>query len=192
MFFEALIFGIIIGYVRRGKISRLSYINFNYRPLIFISAILYLGIIVTNLGMYDYDSFLYSAFLIGSMIFTGLFLTANLNIKFIFIPLIGLTINLFSFLVNGFKFPLSTEAAAQIYGTEMAQLLNNGKILFYTPAETATLNFLGNMIPIGNWFVVSIGDIIVALGVVLVVQGIISDKFIQNRSRITFSKNMFR
>jgi hypothetical protein len=126
------------------------------------------------------------------MVFTGLFLTANLSIKFMFIPLIGLALNLFAFLVNKFKFPLSPEAARQIYGTEITELLNKGKLLFYTSSETATLSFLGNIIPVGNWFVVSIGDIIAALGVVFIVQSIMSDKFIQSRSRITFSKDIFR
>lgn len=192
MFFEALILGIIVGFIRRGKLSRLSYINFSLRPLIYVSALFYLGIIVINLGLYDYDSFLYSGLLIGSMILTGLFLIANLSIKFMFIPLIGLSLNLFSFLVNKFKFPLSSKAAAQIYGLEMVELLNNGKLLFYTSSETASLGFLGNIIPVGNWFVVSIGDIIAAMGVVFIVQGIMSDKFIQNRNRITFSKDIFR
>jgi len=191
MFFEALVLGIIIGYVRKGKISRLAYVNFNYKPLIYISAILYLGIIIMNLGLYDYDSFVYTVFLIGSMLFSGLFLIANLSVKYMFIPLSGLSLNIFSFLVNGFKFPLSPEAARQIYGGEMVELLENGKILFYTSSETATMSFLGNIIPIGNWFVVSIGDIIVALGVILVVQGIVSDRYIQ-RKKITFSKNIFK
>ena len=192
MFLEALILGIIIGYIRRGKISRLSYVNFNFRPLIYISALFYLGIIVINLGLYDYESFLYSTFLIGSMTLTGLFLIANLSIKYMFIPLIGLALNLLSFFANKFKFPLSPQATAQIYGTEAAELLNSGNLLFYTSSETATLSYLGNIIPIGNWFVVSIGDTITALGVVLVVQCIMADKYIQNRGKITFSKDIFR
>jgi hypothetical protein len=192
MFFEALILGIVIGYIRRGKLSRLSYVNFSFRFLIYISALFYLGIIVINLGLYDYESFLYSTFLIGSIVLTGLFLIANLSIKYMFIPLIGLALNLLSFLANNFKFPLSPDAAAKIYGAEAADLLNAGKLLFYTSSETATLSFLGNIIPIGNWFVVSIGDIIASLGVVLIVQCIMADKFIQTRSKITFSKDIFR
>ena len=109
-----------------------------------------------------------------------------------FIPLIGLALNLFSFVVNKFKFPLSPEAAAQIYGTEMSELLSKGKLLFYTSSETASLSFLGNIIPIGDWFVASIGDIIAAFGVMFIVQSIMSDKFIQTRSKITFSKDIFR
>ena len=192
MFFEALILGIVIGYIRKGKLSRLSYVNFSFKFLIYISALFYLGIIVINLGLYDYESFLYSTFLIGSMVLTGLFLIANTSIKYMFIPLTGLALNLLSFLANKFKFPLSPDAAAQIYGAEAAELLNTGKLLFYTSSETATLSFLGSIIPIGNWFVVSIGDIIAALGVVLIVQCIMADKFIQTRSKITFSKDIFR
>jgi len=192
MFFEALILGIVIGYIRRGKLSRLSYVNFSFRFLIYISALFYLGIIVINLGLYDYESFLYSTFLIGSIVLTGLFLIANISIKYMFIPLIGLALNLLSFLANNYKFPLSPDAAAKIYGAEAAELLNAGKLLFYTSSETATLSFLGNIIPIGNWFVVSIGDIIASLGVVLIVQCIMADKFIQTRSKITFSKDIFR
>lgn len=192
MFFEALILGIVIGFIRRGKISRLAYVNFNWKALIYISALLYLAIVVMNLGLFNYNSPLYSIFLLLVYIFTGLFLIANISMKFMAVPLIGLVLNLLAFLANSFKFPLSSEAAAKLYGTEMLELLNSGKILLFTPAEGATLSFLGNIITIGNWIIVSVGDIITAIGVILVVQAIISDKFIQNRSKITFSKDIFR
>ncbi|HCX61879.1 DUF5317 family protein [Sedimentibacter sp.] len=192
MFLEALVLGIIIGFLRRGKISRLAYVRFNFKFLIFISALLYLAIIVMNLGLFDYSSNLYSIFLLMTYIFTGLFLIANLSMKFMVIPLIGLGANLLAFLANSFKFPLSSEAAAKLYGTEIYELLISGKMLFFTPAEAASLSFLGNIITIGNWIIVSVGDLITAIGVAMVVQSIISDKFIQNRNRITFSKDILR
>jgi hypothetical protein len=192
MFLEALILGIVIGFIRRGKISRLAYVHFSGKPLIYISALLYLAIVIMNLGLFNYSSSLYSIFLLMTYIFTGLFIIANISMKFMAVPLIGLGLNVLAFLANGFKFPLSSEAAAKLYGTEMHELLNSGKILFFTPAESASLSFLGNIITIGNWIIVSIGDIIAAIGIILVVQAIISDKFIQNRSKITFSKNIFR
>lgn len=192
MFLEALVLGAIIGLIKKGKISRLAYIHFSGKPLIFISALLYLAIVVMNLGLFDYNSSLYSTFLLLTYIFSALFIIANLNMKFMSIPLVGLVLNILVFLANGFKFPLSSEAAAKLYGNEIYELLNSGKILFFTPAESASLSFLGNIITIGNWIIVSAGDIISALGVILVVQAIISDKFIQNRNRITFSKDIFR
>lgn len=192
MFFEAMILGTVIGLIRRGRISRLTYVHFSGRPLIFISAFLYLGIIIMNLGLYDYSSFLYSGFLLASFVLTLIFLILNISMKFMFIPLGGLCLNLLVFLANGLKFPLEAEAAARIYGAEIYDLLNSGKILFFVSAENARLSFLGNVIPIGNLFMASIGDIIAAIGITLVVQAIVSDKFIQNRSKITFSKNIFR
>lgn len=192
MFFEALIIGLIIGFIKKGKISRLAYVHFSLKPLIYISAILYLAIIIMNLGLFNYSSSLYSVFLLLIYIFTGLFLIANISMKFMAIPLVGLGLNVLTFLANGFKFPLSLEATAKLYGTEIYELLNSGKILFFTPAEGASLSFLGNIITIGNWIIVSVGDIISAIGVILIIQAIISDKFIQNRSRITFSKNIFK
>lgn len=192
MFVEALILGIIIGFIRRGKLSRLAYVHFSGRPLIYISALLYLAIIVMNLGLFDYNSSLYSIFLLLTYLFSALFLIANISMKYMFVPLIGLSLNILTFLANGFKFPLSSEAAAKLYGTEMYELLNSGKILFFTPAEGASLSFLGNTLIIGNWIIVSAGDIVAAIGVIMVVQAIIADKFIQNRNRITFSKDIFR
>lgn len=192
MFLEALILGIVIGFVRRGKVSRLAYVHFSGKPLIYISALLYLAIVIMNLGLFNYSSSLYSFFLLLTYILTGLFLIANISMKFMAVPLVGLSLNILAFLANSFKFPLSSEAAAKLYGTEMNELLNSGKILFFTPAESASLSFLGNIITIGDWIIVSVGDIIAAVGVVLVVQAIISDKFIQNRSRITFSKDIFK
>ncbi len=192
MFLEALFLGMIIGLIRRGKLSRLAYVRFNFKFLLYLSALLYLAIIVMNLGLFDYSSNLYSIFLLITYILTGLFLIANISMKFMAIPLIGLGSNLLVFLANGFKFPLAAEAAAKLYGTEFYELLIGGKMLFFTPAEGASLSFLGNIITIGNWIIVSAGDLITAIGVAMVVQSIISDKFIQNRNRITFSKNILK
>lgn len=192
MFLEALILGIIIGNIRKGSISRLGYVHFSAKPLIYISALFYLAIIVMNLGLFNYSSSLYSVFLLMTYLFAGFFMIANISMKFMMVPLIGLCSNLLAFLSNGFRFPLSAEAVAKLYGTEMQKLLLSDKILFFTPAENASLSFLGNIITLGNWIVVSIGDIIAAIGVILIVQAMVSDKFIQNRRRITFSKDVFK
>jgi len=192
MFIEAIILGIIIGLVRHGKVSRLSYMNFNMPFLIYIAAALYICIIIMNLGLLDYSSFLYTAFLIISYILVGTFLIFNIEFKFMFITLIGLLTNLLCFIVNGFKFPLSSDAVSKLYGTEMYDLLINGKIKFYIPAENAVLSFLGNVIYINKYKVISIGDIIISIGIVLVIQSIVSDKYIRNKNKITFSKKMFK
>lgn len=192
MFIVAAVIGVIFGLIKRGKISRLAYVNFSMSPLVFIAAILYVCIIIMNLGLLDYSSFLYTTFLIVSYIFVGVFLIVNIDIKFMYISLIGLLSNLTCFIVNGFRFPLSSESVLKFYGTEMYELLISGKIKFYIPAENATLNFLGAVIPINKYKIVSIGDIIISLGIVFIIQAIISDKFMNNKNKITFSKKIFK
>ena len=44
MFLEALILGIIIGFIRRGDISRLAYAQFSFKPFIYTSVLLYIAI----------------------------------------------------------------------------------------------------------------------------------------------------
>ncbi len=195
MFIEALILGILIGLVRRGKIYRLSYVDFNMSPLIYISALLYISIIVMNLGLLDFNTFLYTAFIICSYILIGIFLIANISKKFMFVPIIGLCSNLLCFIVNDFKFPIDSKAVLNFYGNEMYELLQSGKIRFYIPVENAYLSFLGNIINIDKFYgkiILSIGDIIISIGIILIIQAIMSDKHIQNRNRLTFSKNIFR
>jgi len=110
MFIVAVILGIVIGLVRHGKFYRLSYINFNMSPLIYVAALLYICIIIMNLGLLDYSSFLYSTVLVLSYILIAVFIIVNMDIKFMFVPLIGLSLNMICFLANGFKFPLSSNS----------------------------------------------------------------------------------
>ena len=137
MFIEAAILGIIIGIIRRGRIARLAYVEFNMAPLIYVPLILYFGIVVMNLGLFDYNSSLYSAFIIGSYVLTAVFLIANIDKKFMTIPLLGLSSNLACFIVNGFHFPISAQYVAKYYGSSALELLTSGKIKYFIPDEGA-------------------------------------------------------
>ncbi|MDF2677578.1 MAG: hypothetical protein K0Q97_1903 [Bacillota bacterium] len=192
MFIEAIILGIIIGLIRHGRVARLTTIDFNFNIFIYISAVLYFVILIMNLGLFDYNSNLYSLFLTASYVMLVVFLILNISIRFMFIPLIGLISNLICFFANNFKFPISTDAALKIYGAEIVELLNKGNVKFFIPAENASLSSLGNVINLVNYIVVSPGDIIIFIGIVLIVQSIVSDRRMKNKSKITFSKGMFK
>lgn len=191
MFLVAIFIGILIGLFRKGRFSRFEYAKFNLTSLLYVAVILYIAIIIMNLGLFDYNSSLYSIFLLVTYLFVAAFLATNLSTSFMFVPLIGIILNLIAFISNSFKFPISDESAKFIYGEELHNLLINDQILFFTPAKDATLGFLGNIINIGNFFIVSIGDIILYIGIILIIQSIMTDKYIQSRSKITFSKDMF-
>lgn len=195
MFIEAIIIGIVIGLFRNGKLYRLSYMDFNLSILPYIAAVFYIGIIIMNLGLLDLSSSLYSISLLASYILIGLFIIANISKKYMFIPLIGFCLNFICFIVNGLKFPISSDATLLVYGSEIHNLLVSGKIKYFIPAENATLSFLGNIIPINKLFsmtILSIGDIIIAFGIMIIVQLTISDKRIKSKNKITFSKDIFK
>lgn len=195
MFIEAIIIGIIIGLFRKGKINRLSLIDFNMPALAYLSVFFYISIIVMNLGLLDLDSLLYSIFLLASYMLIGSFIIANIYKKYMFIPLIGFLLNFISFIFNGFKFPISSESTLLVYGSEIYNLLVNNKIKYFIAAENSKLSFLGINYTINKLFsttILSIGDIIISIGIMMIVQSIISDKRIKSKNRITLSKDLFK
>lgn len=196
MIIEAIIIGIIIGMIRKGRIDRLSYQSFNMHGLILIAAICYFSINIMTLGSFDNSSSLYFILLSASYILIAIFLIVNLDTRFMFIPLIGLLLNLACMFVNKMRMPVSEGLILSLYGEEMQQLLLSGKIKFFIPLEGAKFSFLAKWIPLGKYYfyriIPSIGDIIIFIGVILVVQGLMTDRFLQSRNNLKFSRDLFK
>lgn len=196
MIIEAIIIGIIIGTMRRGKLSRLEYLKINLSPLIILALVSYISIIVMNLGLLDFNSNLYNVFLIITYSLIIIVLTFNLDKKFMFLPLIGIMMNFVCMCVNSFKIPVKSDIILRLYGTEMNNLLLANKVKFFIPAEGANLNALGKLLYIGDYYfydiILSIGDIIIFVGIVLVIQQLMTDKYLKTRDSITLSKSLYK
>lgn len=196
MIIEAIIIGIIIGLIRKGKISRLEYVKINLSPFILLALISYIAIIVVNLGLLPIESNLYYVFLVSTYALIIIVLAFNLDKKFMFLPLIGVMMNFICMCVNSFKIPIKSDIVLQLYGTDMSNYLLNNKIKFFIPAENATLNGLGKLFTFGNYYfynvILSIGDILIAIGIVLVIQALMTDKYLKTKDSITLSKSLFK
>ena len=196
MIIEAIIIGIIIGTIRKGKLSRLEYLKINLSPLIILSLISYVSIIVMNLGSLDFNSSLYNVFLILTYALIIIVLTFNLDKKFMFLPLIGVMMNFVCMCVNSFKIPVKSDIILSLYGEEMNNLLLANKIKYFIPAEGASLNALGKLFSISDYYfydvILSIGDIIIVVGIVLIIQALMTDKYLKTRDSITLSKSLYR
>ena len=196
MIIEAIIIGIIIGTLRKGKISRLEYLKLNFSPLIILALISYVSIIVMNLGSLDINSSLYNVFLVITYSLIIIVLTFNLDKKFVFLPLIGVMMNFICICVNSFKIPVKSDIILHLYGEEMNNLLLANNIKFFIPAENASLNALGKLFSISDYYfydvILSIGDIVVFVGIILVIQELMTDKFLKTRDSITLSKSLYR
>lgn len=196
MIIEAIIIGIIIGTIRKGKLSRLEYLKINLSPLIIVALISYVAIIVMNLGSLDFNSNLYNVFLVLTYALIIVVLTFNLDKKFMFLPLIGIMMNFICMSVNSFRIPVKNDIILSIYGQETSNLLLANKIKFFIPAENANLNALGKLFSIGDYYlydvILSIGDIIIFVGIILVIQELMTDKFLKTRDSITLSKSLYK
>ena len=196
MIIEAIIIGIIIGIFRRGKLSRLEYLRINLSPLIIVALISYISIIVMNLGSLDFNSSLYNVFLILTYALIIIVLTFNLDKKFMFLTLIGVMMNFICMCVNSFRIPVKNDIILSLYGQETSNLLLTNKIKYFIPAEDASLSVLGKIFSISDYYIydviLSIGDIIIFIGIILIIQELMTDKFLKTRDSITLSKSLYR
>ncbi len=196
MIIEAIIIGIIIGTIRKGKLSRLEYLKVNLSPLIILALISFLSIIVMNLGLLDFNSSLYNVFLILTYALIIIVLTFNLDKKFMFLPLIGVMMNFICMCVNSFKIPVKSDIILSLYGEEMHSLLVANKVKFFMPAENANLSALGKLFSLNQYYIydviLSIGDIIIFVGIILVIQELMTDKYLKTRDSITLSKSLYK
>ena len=60
----------------------------------------------------------------------------------------------------------------------------------------AKLSILGKIFYLGDYYlydvILSIGDIIIALGIVLLIQHLMTDKYLKTRDTITLSRSLFK
>ena len=196
MIIEAILIGLFIGILRKGKISRIEYLKINLLPLVFVSLMSVIIIVVMNLGLLEFGSFIYNIFFVLSYALIIIVLVFNLDKKFLFITLIGAVLNFICICFNSFKIPVNTGAFISSYGDEMAKLFLSGDIKFFIPAEGAKLSFLGKLISITEYYfypvILSIGDIFVALGIILFIQDFMTDKFLQSKDPLSISRSLYK
>lgn len=196
MILEAIIIGIIIGYLKKGKLSRLKYLEIHLKPLLILSAISLLVIIVMNLGLFDFDSRIFTILFVLTYALTIIVIVFNLDKKYMFMPLIGGMSNFICLCVNHFKFPVKSSHIILAYGEEFNNLLLNNKIKFYIADDNALFKMLGKIFYLGDYYfydvILSIGDIIIAIGIILIIQALMTDKSLKSNSTIILSKSLFK
>ncbi len=196
MIIEAIIIGLFIGAIRKGKLSRLGYLKINLSPLVILALVSFVSIIVMNIGLLEISSNLYNVFLVITYSLIIIVLTFNLDKRYMFMPLIGAMMNFICLCLNSFKTPIKSDIITKIYGAEMTGLLSTNKVKFFIPAEGAKLSILGKIFYLGDYYlydvILSIGDIIIALGIVLLIQHLMTDKYLKTRDTITLSRSLFK
>lgn len=175
MYPEALILGLLIGRIRKGRIANFLAYPFKYRYFalfaLFVFVLPYALQILKVPVAYEIFPFM-------SMVLIALIVLGNYRVFGMKILFLGLVLNLIIIGMNGFKMPIDTEKLAHIgeHGASFVASIQNGEILNYRMLGGASglSRILGKVIALPSWYpfmrVLSVGDIFSSLGIVLVIQ----------------------
>lgn len=161
----AVVVGLIVGLLLGGKLSALGEIRFRWWPLVFVGfllqVVLFQDAVAARVG--DLGPFLY----VASTAMVVLAVLRNLDMPGIPLVALGAACNLAAILANGGFMPASPDAMAAL-GKAQPVIYSNSAVVAHPMLEPLTDIFaLPPWLPLNNIF--SIGDAILALGVVVVI-----------------------
>jgi len=194
MLIESLVASIIIGLIRGGKLSRFAYIKFSKLWVFILAIVIQASIVFFGLGgntfVLDFIKELY--ILSYVLLFIGIL--TNINYRSLWVVVIGSIMNIFVFLSNGWKTPISIESLNLIGLSDLSAMVESGSITLYTPlVDTTRYAFLADFIVIPQPYpfpqILSGGDIVIALGLFLFVQSIILNEALDRSKMIRFNYN---
>lgn len=197
MIIETITLSLLLGKLKGGKIRNIGllYINgwylFVASFLIEIISLLIISNNIGNLGNIIEDKFFYIHIFIYLLLIVGLFM--NFHDKGLRITLLGSIFNFLPLIMNNGRMPVSLNALkySNLY-TQIA-LLEEGRIITHSLAsKTTKLILLGDIIPIPKPYffpkIISIGDILIALGLFILIQSYMKNRCRTQKEFISFYK----
>jgi len=168
---DVVILGILVGWLRKGRIGNLGYI-----PLRGVMGFIALGALdlLMQLTQSPERRLLYQVLIMGSAGAAFLLLWLNHRLPGVRLVLSGLVLNLVVMGANGGRMPVSTWAANVSGQAEFLPLLTSGESSRHVPLGPQThMGFLSDLIPIPPPYpaarVLSIGDLLVFAGIIWLV-----------------------
>jgi hypothetical protein len=165
MFIEVLLFSLVIGYIFKGSVKNFNIDNYKGAYLVFVAFLMEaIMVFLINKGLLYRGTFTYCADLI-MYILVFIFTYLNRNNKWILIMSIGFILNSIPIFLNGGTMPVSGKAAV-IAGIPI-DISKEGLYKIIDSNTKAVI--LADIMPLTflRHFVISIGDIIAAIGMSL-------------------------
>lgn len=194
MYIEAVIIGILIGVFRNGNLANISDISLRGLPLMILSVIFQVSpvflIKIPAVSQYIY------LFPFISLCMMTLAVMVNYKRPGMKIIVAGAILNIIAMGMNGFYMPIDYTALGWAGLDPLLESIKNGAVIGYSSIENATgiSKILGKIIPIPKIYpfakVLSIGDIIITLGIIFFFYGEMTRSFFRRDSRVVqFSYN---
>lgn len=171
-----IIFAIILGLLRGDKLSNLISLEVNHIWIAFLPAIIkYLLSLLIQKEIIS-SKIIVFAIIILQYLLLFIFLWLNKRIPYIWLVTIGTFLNALVIALNRGSMPLSKHILNFQSSESLRLLIEDRLLIYHIVNENTKLRFLGDIIFIPKPFMnyLSIGDIILYLGVFLIIQSTIA------------------
>lgn len=192
MYIEAVVIGIVVGMIRNGKFSNIADIRLRGLFLVIISVLVQISPIF--LIKFDLLSDYLYMFPFISLVIMSLAILMNISKKGMKIIFLGAILNIAAMGLNNFYMPIDFSSLEWAGLTPILESIKSSSILAYMNIENASTagTYLGKILPLPSIYplskVLSIGDILISLGIILFFQGEMNRAYFRgDSSMIQFS-----
>jgi len=193
MVFDGIILSLIVGFFRKGNLKGLANLKLKWGwvfPLLLVFQI----IIFTQQNKFNFLLEASGYLFIGVYIVGLTFLFMNRTHPGFIIIFIGVLLNFIVMAVNGGRMPVSMEAAAVLEPGYLDVLKNGIYAKHAMLTESTRLGFLGDIIPLTDPYprtqVISIGDVIMNIGIFIFIQHLMLKDKKKNESQSSTLKEV--
>ncbi len=179
MWIEAIILGILIGILRGGRVGYLSKLNLRQLNLFILAVIIQL--VPFFLGGIDIIATYSCQIYFVGYIILFVFLIFNISKKGFKLMALGSAMNILVLALNDFKMPIYVNSITSKV-SKMKLAIKTGDLVNYVQLESLDkyTDYLGKIINMPDFYpgvaVISIADIIVAIGIIILIQDAMASK----------------
>lgn len=186
-----LILSVVIGWIRGGELSNFQRLSFKKLWLLILALILQIFIVI--FGMNN-NAFVLDNYKIFYMISYGLliiYLIVNIVNRQLLVILAGVILNILVFISNNGRIPISVDGLRLAGLNDLADLVVGNKLYLYVElTDKVKYGSLSKIITLQKPFpytaVVSVGDVLVSLGVFIFIQSVMLGLVKEKRRGIQF------
>ncbi len=175
MFIEAVLLGIVIGILRKGRIASLGDMQFKGLLIVVVGFLVQISPIFLARANMLMDQLVYLPFAGMCLVTVVLFLNLDKSGIWVIIP--GALLNLVAVGMNSFKMPIDFSGLEYAGLTGVIETIQDGSLMNFVSMDGIAnfSRYLGKFIPLPNIYpfakVLSIGDIVIMIGLVILIQG---------------------
>lgn len=191
MVFEALIIGIVIGFIRDGRVNNFSFLDFKGFYFILLGALCeFLPFFMNQTNFISQNA---NYIVSVGMIFLFLFLELNYKLMGFKIIILGFLMNALAFFTNSFRMPILILRASQEHLKNLKFAIEVGEVNNYILFDRANpiTRYLGKFVIMPDWYPFSkyfgIGDIVIMIGVIIFIV-----KYMEIHKKSSFGTKYFK